>query len=115
MGTPEHEIEEDDFRGIHVIPFRRSAVFPAYVPAAQIYAFHPLGVQELAELRSEARDVALALGCSVASMIRQADSEWLVADTDLARWGEEIPPFKLGDLQRSTQLGDFALYTLNPG
>ena len=63
---------------------------PAYVPAAQIYAFDLLDAQEPAELRSEARDVALALGCNVAAMVSQADSKWLVADTDSARWGEEI-------------------------
>ena len=115
VGTPDGEVEEDDFRGVHIIPLRKGGTFPDYVPPAQIYAFDPLDPQELAELRTEARDVALALGCDLNKAVIQAESKWLIADTDSSRWGEEVPPQDLGDAARTVQLGEFALHTLYPG
>ena len=83
----DEEVEEDYFRGVQIIPLRREALFPDYVPAGQIFALDPLEPRELAALRTEARDVALALGCGVARMVVQADGKWLIAVTDSSRWG----------------------------
>ena len=55
------------------------------------------------------------MGCDLAKAVIQAESKWLIADTDSTRWGEEIPPHDLGDAQRTVQLGEFALHTLYPG
>ena len=115
VADADHEVEEDNFAGVQIIPVRRGAPFPAHVPAVSIYAFDVPTAQELSELRSEARQLALALGADLAKLTVHDDAKWLVADTDSKKFGEEVPNYDLGNPAHTIQLGDFALHTMKPG
>ena len=91
VGDADLEVEEDNLAGAQVSPVRRGANFPGHVPAGSIYAFDPLTAQELAEMRSEARQLAVAMGADLATLKVHDDAKWFIADTDSKRFGEEVP------------------------
>ena len=95
--NPDHEVEEDDLTGVHVVPVRRGVPFPSHVAPATIFAFDVITNQEMAELRKEARQIAIALGADMATLTTHDDAKWLIADTDAMQWGQEVPNYDLGN------------------
>ena len=97
--SPDHEVESVDISTHRVIPLRRHAQFPDRV-RGQIYAFDPIGDEELRTLNVEVRALAQVLAPGGAAGAASGDSCWLVADTALEDFGNEVPDSVLSDPSR---------------
>lgn len=110
--SPDHEVESVDISTHRVIPLRRHAQFPDRI-RGQVYAFDPITDDELRTLNMEARALALVLAPGGVAGATSGDSCWLVADTALEEFGDEVPDSVLSDPGRLRSEGAVGIAQLD--
>ena len=109
--TPDLDLESEDLTQHIVVALTRGAPVPARIRRS-FYAFDEVDEADLRRLRTEARQLAKAIGFDVTALAKSLQSRWLIADTAHADFGTEPDASLIGDPDTFVERGASGLVNL---